>query len=183
MPNFISLIVCNIEPILHLGPDVEIVHSLGPHERQLHVCVCIYPARDHQLVCGVNHPHSGWDLEVRPNFHYFPIFDVNVADDGAVLVYNFPPFDQDPDGFCHSCCRRLDDAAAAAAQCLQWAAGREFVQTELCSVPFVCVRWKFTCQLHTLQETCSCSEVLAKGGVLKIGTAVLPNATKVIYFL
>ncbi len=91
----------------HLGSDMEVVHSLGAHERQLHVCVRVDAARDHQLLGGINDSHPRWDLKILSNFNYFPLFNVDVADHGAVLIHNFTPLYQDPAGLCHSCCAQL----------------------------------------------------------------------------
>lgn len=92
------------EPALvHLGTDVEVVHSSGAHEGQLHVRVRVDPSRDHQPVGRIDHSRSGRDPEIRPDFHYFAASDVNVAEDGAVLVHHLPSFDEDPAAFCHCC--------------------------------------------------------------------------------
>lgn len=90
----------------HLSPDVEVIHSLGTHERQLHVCVRVDASRDHQFIGGINDSHSRWDGKIQSNFNYFPIFYIDIAEQGAVLIYNFTSFNQDFTGL-HSCCAQL----------------------------------------------------------------------------
>lgn len=85
---------------------MEVIHRLGSHERQLHVCVRVDAARDHQFIGGINDSHSRWDLKVQSDFNNSPIFNVDVADHGAVFIHNFTSFYQDPAGL-HSCCAQL----------------------------------------------------------------------------
>lgn len=90
--------------LLHLGADVEVVHTLGAHERQLHVRVRVDAARHHQFVGGVNDPHSRGDLQVLSDLNDYTIFNVDVSDHGAVFVHDFAAFYEDPAGLCHACC-------------------------------------------------------------------------------
>ncbi|TNN64564.1 hypothetical protein EYF80_025191 [Liparis tanakae] len=78
-----------------------VVHRLGAHELQLHVCVRVDAARNHELVSGIDDSHPVRDLEVQSDIHDLPMFDVDVADRGAFLVHNFSPLDQDPAGLRH----------------------------------------------------------------------------------
>lgn len=95
------------EPALsHLGPDVEVVHSSGAHEGDLHVRVRVDPSRDHQPVGRIDHSRSGRDPQIGPDLHYFTSSDVNVAEGGAVLVHHLPSCNKDPAGFCHYCQQR-----------------------------------------------------------------------------
>lgn len=77
---------------IHLGADVEVVHSSGAHERQLHMRVRVDPSRDHQPVGRIDHARSGRDPEMGSDFHYFTASDVNVGEEGAVLVHHLPSF-------------------------------------------------------------------------------------------
>lgn len=92
---------------LYFGSNMEVVHSSGSHERQFHVRVRVDATGDHQFIGGINDSHSFWNLKIQSNLNYFPIFDVNVADHGAVLVHNFASFNQDPAGLFHSCSAQL----------------------------------------------------------------------------
>lgn len=86
---------------------MEVVHSSGSHERQFHVRVRVDATGDHQFIGGINDSHSFWNLKIQSNLNYFPIFDVDVADHGAVLVHNFASFNQDAAGLFHSCSAQL----------------------------------------------------------------------------
>lgn len=96
--------------ILHLSPDVKIIHSLGAHELQLHVRVRVNATWDHQFTSGINDPDSSWDLEVHSDICYLPIFNVDVPKGRAVLVDNFTPFNEDPAGLRHLCRQKRGDA-------------------------------------------------------------------------
>lgn len=92
---------------LYFGSNMEVVHSSGSHERQFHVRVRVDATGDHQFIGGINDSHSFWNLKIQSNLNYFPIFDVNVADHGTVLVHNFASFNQDAAGLFHSCSAQL----------------------------------------------------------------------------
>lgn len=85
---------------------MEVVHSSGAHERQLHVRVRVDPSRDHQSIGRIDHSRSGRDPEIGPDFHYFTASDINVAEEGAVLVHHLTSFNKDLAGFCH-CCQQI----------------------------------------------------------------------------
>lgn len=87
----------------HLGADVEVVHSPSAHERQLHVSVRVDAARHHQFIGCIDHPRSRRGLKIQSNFNYFAVFNVDVADHGAVLIHNLTAFYQDPAVPCHCC--------------------------------------------------------------------------------
>lgn len=87
----------------HLGAHMEIVHSLGSHECQLHVSVRVDATRDDQLVGGIDHSDPRRDRKVRSDIDDFSILDVDVADHRALLVDDPAAPDQDPDGLCHTC--------------------------------------------------------------------------------
>lgn len=93
-----------IQISLHLGSNVEVIHSPGAHEGQLHMCVRVDATRDHQFVGCIDHAHSRRGLEVLSDFNYFPILYVDVADHGTVLVHNFTSLNENPAGLCHCCC-------------------------------------------------------------------------------
>lgn len=96
--------------MLHLGPDVKIIHGFGAHELQLHVRVRVNATWNHQFTSGINDPDSSRDLEIQSDVCYLPIFDVDVAKDRAVLVDNFTPFDEDPARLHHPCKQKRGDA-------------------------------------------------------------------------
>lgn len=52
---YTSRYINKIEEMAYLGTYVEIIHSIGAHEWELHVCMGIDSPRDDQFSCGIYH--------------------------------------------------------------------------------------------------------------------------------
>lgn len=104
---------------------MEIIHSFGAHERQLHVRVRVDAAGDDQFIGCIDHSDPRRDLEIRSDIDYLAILDVDVAEDGAVLVDDCTSSDQDAAGLRHVCWKSVHRLVAV---CELWLKSTKFMR-------------------------------------------------------